>query len=96
MGSREDGSIRSYSERKADLRTRSIAGCAETALVAVADKVSNARRMRRGEKAPKQRKVAHYEATLALVSGAYPDLPLLDLLGKELRMLRAGRVHAHA
>jgi guanosine-3',5'-bis(diphosphate) 3'-pyrophosphohydrolase len=92
----EDDSIRSYSERKADLRTRSVAAGPEAALIAVADKLSNARRMKLRGKAPKERKVAHYEATLALVRGAYPDLPLLDQLGRELGMLRADLVHAHA
>jgi hypothetical protein len=92
----EDDAIRSYSERKADLRTRSLAAGPEAALIAVADKLSNARRMRRREKAPKERKIAHYEATLALVRRAYPDLPLLDQLAKELRVLRADLVHAHA
>jgi HD domain len=92
----EDDSIRAYSERKADLRARACAAGPDAAVIAVADKLSRVHGMRRGEKTPRERKVAHYEATLALVREAYPDLPLLDQLAKELRTLRAELVHAYA
>ena len=84
----EDESIRSYPERKADLRTRAIAAGPDAATIFVADKLSRVRRMRRGEKDAKPRKVAHYEATLALASRTYPELPLLDQLRRELGALR--------
>jgi hypothetical protein len=42
-----------------------------------------------GEKYPRQRKIAHYEATLAMVQSEYPGLPLVDQLRKELAALRA-------
>jgi hypothetical protein len=45
--------------------------------------------MRRREKDPTQRKIAHYEATLAKVRSEYPALPLLDQLRTELAALRA-------
>jgi (p)ppGpp synthase/HD superfamily hydrolase len=85
----EDESIPGYSERKADLRIRACAAGPDTALIFVADKLSRVRRMRRSQKEPKQRKLAHYEATLALARSEYPELPLLDQLRKELVALRA-------
>jgi len=85
----EDESIRSYTERKLDLRQRASAAGPDAALVFAADKISNARRMRRRQKDPKERKIAHYEASLALLRAEHPGLPLLDQLGKELAALRA-------
>jgi (p)ppGpp synthase/HD superfamily hydrolase len=87
----EDDSIRAYRERKADLRTRACAAGPDAAVIAVADKLSRVRGIRRGDKQPRQRKVAHYEARLALVREHYPGLPLLDQLGKELAALRVDR-----
>jgi (p)ppGpp synthase/HD superfamily hydrolase len=84
----EDESIRGYSARKADLRRRACVAGPEAALISVADKLSSVRRMRRGTKEPKQRKLAHYDATLALVRSEHPNLPLLDQLAKELGALR--------
>jgi (p)ppGpp synthase/HD superfamily hydrolase len=89
----EDESIRAYSERKSDLRTRTCAAGRGAALIAVADKLSRVRSMRRGEKHPRERKVAHYERTLALVRELHPGLPLLDPLGKELAALRLDLAH---
>lgn len=85
----EDESIRRYSERKEDLRMRVSAAGADATLIAVADKLSRVRQMRRGDKGPKERKLAHYEAMLALARRDHPGLPLLDRLGKELAALRA-------
>jgi (p)ppGpp synthase/HD superfamily hydrolase len=85
----EDDSIRAYSERKADLRIRACAAGPDTALILVADKLSRARRLRRAQKEPRERKLAHYEASLALASSQHPGLPLLDQLRKELVALRA-------
>ena len=55
----------------------------------MADKLSNARRMRRAAKQPDASKIAHYAATLELMRSTYPDLPLLDELEAELDGLRA-------
>lgn len=85
----EDESLDDYYERKQEHRVRARDAGREVALVFVADKLSNARRMRRAEKAPKARKVGHYGATLELMREAYPDLPLLDELDAELVALRA-------
>jgi (p)ppGpp synthase/HD superfamily hydrolase len=85
----EDEGIANYRARKADLRLRACAAGPDAALIFVADKLSNARRMRRGEKAYRQRKVAHYQATLELFRSELPTLPLLDQLAKELAGLSA-------
>jgi GTP pyrophosphokinase len=87
----EDESIRSYRERKADLRARACAAGRDAAVIFVADKLSNARRMRRGQKAFKARKVAHYQATHDLMRSELPSLPLLDELGAELVAIRRDR-----
>jgi GTP diphosphokinase / guanosine-3',5'-bis(diphosphate) 3'-diphosphatase len=80
----EDSSIADYRERKEEHRQRARDAGRDVALVFVADKLSNARRMRRGQKEPEQRKLDHYAATLAAMRTAYPDLPLLDELEGEL------------
>jgi GTP diphosphokinase / guanosine-3',5'-bis(diphosphate) 3'-diphosphatase len=80
----EDSSIADYRERKEEHRQRARDAGRDVALVFVADKLSNARRMRRGQKEPEQRKLDHYAATLATMRTAYPDLPLLDELEGEL------------
>jgi (p)ppGpp synthase/HD superfamily hydrolase len=91
----EDETIRNYQQRKADLRSRACAAGPDAGLIFVADKLSNARRMRRGEKAFKKRKVAHYQATLELMRRELPGLPLLDELDSELvALIRAQQVAA--
>ena len=85
----EDESIEDYFERKEEHRGRARAAGREVALLFVADKLSNARRMRRGAKKASAKKIGHYEATLASIRVAYPDLPLLSELEEELRS-RAG------
>jgi (p)ppGpp synthase/HD superfamily hydrolase len=81
----EDGSIEDYAERKAEGRLRARDCGRDAALLFVADKLSNVRRMRRGQKEPDGRKLQHYRATLETMREAYPDLPLLDDLETELR-----------
>ena len=85
----EDGSIDDYRERKEEARRRARDSGRDAALLFVADKLSNARRMRRGQKEPEQRKLDHYAATLQTMRDAYPDLPLLAELGEELRFREA-------
>jgi (p)ppGpp synthase/HD superfamily hydrolase len=85
----EDASIADYGERKQEHRQRVRDAGRESALLFVADKLSNARRMRRGQKEPEPRKLKHYAATLATMRDAYPDLPLLDELEEELRFRTA-------
>lgn len=94
-GMTEDGSIADYGERKEEHRLRARDCGRDVSLVFVADKLSNARRMRRGQKQPDSRKLAHYRATLEIMRAAYPDLPLLDELEAELRA-RDPEVRAHA
>ena len=85
----EDESISGYAERKREHRRRACAAGREASAIFVADKLSNARRMRRAKKEPKARKVAHYGATLELMRSERPDLPMLDKLDRELQALRA-------
>ena len=87
----EDESIGDYAERKEEARCRARDAGRDAALLFVADKLSNARRMRRGQKNPEARKLGHYARTLATMSAAYPDLPLLGELDAELSA-RAARV----
>ena len=84
----EDESIADYPARKAEHRERVCAAGRDAAAIFVADKLSNARRMRRAEKEVKLPKIAHYTATLELMRAHYPDLPLLDELERELEALR--------
>ena len=85
----EDESIGDYERRKEVHRRRVAEAGRDAAAIFVADKLSNARRMRRGAKDPDPRKIAHYAATLELMRSAYPDLPLLDPLAEELAAIRS-------
>ena len=85
----EDTSIADYRERKEEARCRARDAGRDAALLFVADKLSNARRMRRGQKEPEPRKLEHYAATLQTMRDAYPDLPLLADLDEELRLREA-------
>jgi (p)ppGpp synthase/HD superfamily hydrolase len=85
----EDESIEDYVARKDEHRRRVAAAGRDAAAIFVADKISNARRMRRGQKELEAHKVAHYAATLDQMRQEYPDLPLLDQLDEELTALRA-------
>lgn len=85
----EDGSISDYGERKEEARCRARDAGRDASLIFVADKLSNIRRMRRGQKEPEQRKLDHYAATVRTMKDAYPDLPLLPELEEELRLREA-------
>jgi (p)ppGpp synthase/HD superfamily hydrolase len=85
----EDTSIEDYLDRKDEHRHRARDAGREVALLFVADKLSNVRRMKRGQKKPDLRKVEHYRATLELMRERYPDLPLLDELEDELQLREA-------
>jgi (p)ppGpp synthase/HD superfamily hydrolase len=92
----EDESIEDYVARKADHRKRAREAGREVALLFVADKLSNARRMRRAAKQPEAHKIGHYGATLEEMRAAYPHLPLLDELAAELEAIRADLERAPA
>jgi (p)ppGpp synthase/HD superfamily hydrolase len=79
----EDASIGDYGRRKQEHRHRARDAGRDVALLFVADKLANARRMQRGQKEPDPKKLAHYRATLETMRAAYPDLPLLDELAAE-------------
>jgi (p)ppGpp synthase/HD superfamily hydrolase len=80
----EDDSIADYGDRKQEHRARARDAGADAARLFVADKLSNARRMRRGQKRLDIRKLEHYRATVETMRAAYPDLPLLAELEAEL------------
>jgi (p)ppGpp synthase/HD superfamily hydrolase len=80
----EDESIDPYEDRKHEHRQRARVSGRDVALLFVADKLSNARRMQRGQKEPDGRKIRHYRATLVAMRETHPDLPLLDELEAEL------------
>ena len=80
----EHESIEPYAARKEEARLRARDAGRDVALVFVADKLSNARRMRRGRKDPAPEKLAHYRATAELMRASWPDLPLLTELAAEL------------
>jgi len=84
----EDESIQEYVARKKEHRLRARDAGREVALLFVADKLSNARRMRRAQKDPDPSKLGHYGATLETMRSAYPDLPLLAELEGELAAIR--------
>ena len=87
----EDEGVSGYAHRKREHRERAAAGGRDVAVIFVADKLSNARRMRSGKKKPAARKLAHYSATLEMMRERYPGLPLLDDLERELSSLRLER-----
>jgi (p)ppGpp synthase/HD superfamily hydrolase len=92
----EDPSIEDYVERKRELRERTARGGPGALAVAAADKVANVRDLRaqvtlRGAP-PDERdrdRLAHYEATLAMLRATVPDLPLARQLEFELWALAA-------
>ena len=83
----ENESISAYEDRKAEHRERVASAGRDAALVFVADKISNARRMARGEKKFDRKKVGHYEQTLLAMRERYPDLALLGELERALASL---------
>ena len=95
-GMTENGSIADYGERKQEHRERARDAGPDVARLFVADKLSNIRRMRRGQKQPEASKLEHYRLTLETMRRAYPDLPLLDELERELLTMRRPRTPATA
>jgi (p)ppGpp synthase/HD superfamily hydrolase len=95
----EDASLDGYRERKAAHRARVAAAGWEAATIFVADKLANARELRRaleegrGERVdalptPVEDRVWHYGETLLLLRRAQPGLPFLGELDRELAALR--------
>jgi len=82
----ENDKIAAYAERKRELRARGIAAGREVAVVMAADKLARATRAAGGRLRPE--KLRHFQATLAELSAAYPDLPLLEPLANAIERLR--------
>jgi polyphosphate kinase len=82
----EDPELAAYAERKRELRARGIAAGREVAAVMAADKLARATRAAGGRLRPE--KLRHFQATLAELSEAYPDLPLLEPLANAIERLR--------
>ena len=79
----EDPSMRRYTQRKRDLRSRSLAAGSPVVDVALADKIASLRHAALTGTPISQRKLAHYRATLrrGLAAGASPALTVaLDRL----------------
>jgi len=82
----EDRALEDYAARKAELRRRGIAAGREVAAVMAADKLARATRAAGGRLRPER--LRHYQATLAALREAYPDLPLLGPLREAIDRLR--------
>jgi len=87
----EDPAIRSFSRRKAALRTRAIDGGDEAAAIFAADKLATVQALLRRGEVPKPEKLEHYEHSLWLLRARQPSLPFLDELEADLTRLRARR-----
>lgn len=96
----EGPQLSGYRERKTTHRERIAAVGREAAAIFVADKLANARELRRAlergradllERLPTSvdDRLWHYSETLALMRRVHPDLPLLDDLDRELAKVRA-------
>jgi polyphosphate kinase len=82
----ERSDIPAYAERKRELRARGIAAGREVAAVMAADKLARATRAAGGRLRPE--KLRHFQATLADLREAYPDLVLLEPLANAVERLR--------
>ncbi len=82
----EDEAIGAYAERKRELRARGIAAGPEVAVVMAADKLARATRAAGGRLRPE--KLRHFQASVAELRAAYPELPLLDPLANAVERLR--------
>ncbi|MBS1869645.1 MAG: polyphosphate kinase 1 [Actinobacteria bacterium] len=78
--------LHAYADRKRELRSRGIAAGREVAAVMAADKLARATRAAGGRLRPE--KLRHFQATLAELREAYPDLPLLEPLANAVERLR--------
>jgi (p)ppGpp synthase/HD superfamily hydrolase len=86
----ENVAIEPYSRRKAEHRERVARdGCA--AAIYAADKLASTRELRQAGAETGRERLEHYQRTLELLFVKHPDLPFLDELGKELRLLTAPR-----
>ncbi|HEX5145952.1 MAG TPA: polyphosphate kinase 1, partial [Conexibacter sp.] len=90
----EKPELRVYAERKRELRARGIAAGPEVAVVMAADKLARATRAAGGRLRPE--KLRHFQATLAELGGAYPELPLLEPLANAIERLRPTTTEAAA
>ncbi len=86
--------LAAYAERKRELRARGIGAGREVAVVMAADKLARATRAAGGRLRPE--KLRHFQATLAELREAYPDLPLLEPLANAIERLRPTTTEAAA
>jgi polyphosphate kinase len=90
----EDPQLAAYAERKRELRARGIEAGREVAVVMAADKLARATRAAGGRLRPE--KLRHFQASLAELREAYPDLPLLEPLANAIERLRPTTTEAAA
>jgi polyphosphate kinase len=86
--------LAAYAERKRELRARGIEAGREVAVVMAADKLARATRAAGGRLRPE--KLRHFQASLAELRAAYPDLPLLEPLANAVERLRPTTTEAAA
>ena len=80
----EDESFEPYERRKAEHRARVAAAGRAVSAIYAADKVAKLHEARENADELPPAKLAHYAATLRELRAAYPDLPFLDQLEREL------------
>jgi (p)ppGpp synthase/HD superfamily hydrolase len=83
----EDDNIEPFAARKAEHRSRIAASGFEASAIAVADKLAKVRQLRRQPRAVPARKLDHYARTLDAAREAYPEMPFLAELDRELDRL---------
>ena len=84
----EDEAIEPYGERKAEHRSR-VARDPRAAVVYAADKLARTRQLAEEGEVPEPERLEHYVETLRTLRDAYPELPFLPELQRELdRILR--------
>ena len=74
----EDPSIEPYAERKASLRQQVADAGPEAATIFLADKLARLQALERTGSSIEPEKLAHYRATLELLSRVHPGAPFVD------------------
>jgi (p)ppGpp synthase/HD superfamily hydrolase len=81
----EDAAVEDYAERKALLRAQVTDAGEDAALIFAADKLARLEVLDATQGSLEPARLAHYRETLALLSNAYPELPLIAELRHALR-----------
>jgi (p)ppGpp synthase/HD superfamily hydrolase len=87
-GLTEDASIGAYADRKAHLRQQVADAGERAATIFMADKLARLQALDATRQGLPPAKFDHYRETVALLSGTYPDLPLITEVRHALRNAR--------